>query len=289
MTAQLKLLAFFQKIAKKNQLVYSSHSPFMIDPDHVDNVRTVYLDPLEKENPKSRAYTRISATSEPEGDRETLLPLQAAGAYQLAQTIFLGKRTLIVEGITDYWLLRTLSHASRAKAGVSLHDDTVIVWAGGTAHLLPLASVMASREQMGPNRMAVLLDSDSAGRNKAKELVGMLLPGENSVLMLGDLLGMQSAEAEDLVEVDELHAALARLGRMPPLGARQPNETNVPYLRRLYKENGWGELTPTEKARIVHALLEMWRDDGADPHENTLRRAQQVFVAVNERFVRLGA
>lgn len=289
MTAQLKLLAFFQKIAKKNQLVYSSHSPFMVDPDHTDNVRTVYLDLLEKSNPKSPAYTRCSETSEPEGDRETLLPLQAAGAYHLAQTIFLGKRTLIVEGITDYWLLRTLSRTSCEASDPFLHDDTVIVWAGGTAHLLPLASVMASREQMGPNRMAVLLDSDKAGRNKAKELVGMLLPGESSVLMLGDLLGMQSAEAEDLVEVAELHAALKHLGRTESPSPRQPDESNVPYLRRLYQENEWGELTPTEKARIVHALLEVWGAEGAAPHENTLRRAQKVFLAVNERFVKLGA
>jgi hypothetical protein len=76
-TAQEKLLAFFQRIAAKNQIIYSSHSMFMVDPDHVDNVRTVYLRPQEN-NPKSRAYTHVSEGTEPEGDRDTLLPMQAA-------------------------------------------------------------------------------------------------------------------------------------------------------------------------------------------------------------------
>jgi hypothetical protein len=116
-TAQEKLLAFFQRIAAKNQIIYSSHSMFMVDPDHVDNVRTVYLLPQDADNPKSHAYTHVSEGVEPEGDRETLLPMQAAGAYRLAQTVFLGKRTLIVEGISDYWLFNALSQHLQEHGG----------------------------------------------------------------------------------------------------------------------------------------------------------------------------
>src|SRR6266478_2820607 len=154
-TAQEKLLSFFQRISAKNQIIYSSHSMFMVDPDHPDNVRTVFLAPQDENNPKSRAYTHVSEGTEPEGDRETLLPMQAAGAYRLAQTVFLGKRTLIVEGISDYWLLKSLSHYLQEHGGGELHEDTVVLWAGGTSHMLPLASVMSAREQVGPNRMAV--------------------------------------------------------------------------------------------------------------------------------------
>ena len=58
--------------------------------------------------------------------------------------------------------------------------------------MLPLASVMAAREQMGPNRMAVLLDSDRAGLDKAKKLVEMMAHGQDSVMLLGE--GLQTSQ-----------------------------------------------------------------------------------------------
>ena len=37
-----------------------------------------------------------------------VFPLQAALGYSIAQTLFLGKKCVIVEGITDYWIMKTL-------------------------------------------------------------------------------------------------------------------------------------------------------------------------------------
>jgi len=293
LTQQLKLLAFFQRVARDNQIIYSSHSPFMVDPDRPGNVRTVSLRPKDPRDPRSRTYTRVSGITGPEGDRETLLPMQAAGAYQLAQTIFLGKRTLIVEGISDYWLLRYLSGWQREKGGRHLDDDTVLVWAGPTTFMMPLASVMVSREQMGPNRMAVLLDSDKAGKDKAKDLITLLTAEGGSagnVLLIDEILKLQEAEIEDLVEPAELVVALRATGKVPATpSTRHVGETNVPFLRRVYTENGWGELTGPEKARIVLALVDSWRARGASPERATLARASDACGASNECFDRLCA
>jgi hypothetical protein len=46
--------------------------------------------------------------------------------------------------------------------------------ASTSSHMLPLASVMSAREQVGQNRLAVLLDSDRPGLDKAKKLIEML-------------------------------------------------------------------------------------------------------------------
>src|SRR5437667_4078619 len=234
-TAQEKLLAFFQRIAAKNQIIYSSHSMFMVDPDHVDNVRTVYLLAKDANNPKSRAYTHVSEGTEPEGDRDTLLPMQAAGAYRLAQTVFLGKRTLIVEGISDYWLLKALSNYLQEHGGGGLHEDTLVLWAGGTSHMLPLASIMSAREQVGPNRMAVLLDSDRAGLDKARKLVEMMAHGQESVMLLGDAIGIPKAQAEDVPEFNELLSGLKQMGRTPgTIPTKRGGETNVELLQRTF-------------------------------------------------------
>jgi len=281
---QLKLLNFFQRVATANQIIYSSHSPFMIDPDRVHNVRTVYLKPKKKGDPKSRAYTRVAEGTEPEGDRETILPMQAAGAYLLAQTVFLGKRTLIVEGVSDYQLLKTLSGWVRDHGGGGLHGDTVIVWSGGTSHLMPLASIMAAREQMGPNRLAVLLDSDQAGLDKANKLLKIFVEGSDNVLLLGTILGTRHAQVEDISEPSELLEALRRRGRIPAVPSTpRPDERNVPFLKRLYVENGWGDLTYDEKAKIVLALADAWTRDLPVAPETEVR-ARKVFQAANECF-----
>ena len=289
-TAQEKLLAFFQRISAKNQIIYSSHSMFMVDPDHVDNVRTVYLLPKDATNPKSRAYTHVSEGVEPEGDRDTLLPMQAAGAYRLAQTLFLGKRTLIVEGISDYWLLKALSHYLNEHGGGGLHPDTVVLWAGGTSHMLPLASVMAAREQMGPNRMAVLLDSDRAGLDKAKKLVEMMAHGQDSVMLLGEATGIPKAQAEDVAEFTELLVGLKQTGRTPAtIPSRRTGEGNVELLQRTFSENAWGELTHDVKARIVLELTDSWWQGAVTPASGTLERSKTLFDFINERFKKMGA
>lgn len=287
-TAQEKLLAFFQRISGKNQIIYSSHSMFMVDPDHVDNVRTVYLLPKDAANSKSRAYTHVSEGTEPEGDRDTLLPMQAAGAYRLAQTVFLGKRTLIVEGISDYWLLKALSSYLQQRDGGGLHEDTVVLWAGGTSHILPLASVMAAREQMGPNRMAVLLDSDRAGLDKARKLVETMAHGQDSVMLLGEATGIPKAQAEDLAEFDELLTGVKQLGRTPvTVPARRAGEGNVELLQRTFIENAWGELTHDEKARVVLSLTDLWWQGAAAPSPATLERSKVLFAFINARFEKL--
>lgn len=289
-TAQLKLLKFFQKISSKNQIVYTSHSLFMVDPDHVDNVRTVYLKPDDPDNKMSRAYTKVSPSSEPEGDFETLMPMQAAGAYQLAQTIFLGKRTLIVEGITDYWLLKTLSNYLNDQTGEGLQKDTVIIWSGGTTYLMPLASVMASREQVGPNRLVVLLDSDRIGISKAKNLIELLVHGSDAVLLYGDILSISAAEVEDIADAKELIGALKTTGRIPTGSPRPRNqETNVPFLKRVFSDNGWDNLTNPDKATIILALVDSWRSGTTKPSDDTLERAKKIFQAVNQSFERIGA
>jgi putative AbiEii toxin of type IV toxin-antitoxin system/AAA ATPase-like protein len=289
-TAQEKLLAFFQRISAKNQIIYSTHSMFMVDADHVDNVRTVYLRPRDAADPKSRAYTHVSEGTEPEGDRDTLLPMQAAGAYRLAQTMFLGKRTLIVEGISDYWLFKALSHYLRDHGGGGVHDDTLLLWAGGTSHILPLASVMASREQMGPNRMAVLLDSDRAGLDKARKLVELMAHGQDSVILLGEALGIAKAEGEDVPEFSELLVGLKRLGHTPTtVPARLTGEGNVSLLRRTFADNGWGELTHEVKARIVLQLTDSWWKGDSVPESATLERSKALFAFINQRFQKLGA
>jgi len=90
--SQSDLLAHLEKDFK-NQITYTTHSPFMVPTHSLDSVRTVNI----------AEDTGTTVTNDPTGDAKTLFPLQAALGYNLAQSLFIGPNNLVVEGVTDYW------------------------------------------------------------------------------------------------------------------------------------------------------------------------------------------
>jgi hypothetical protein len=78
-TAQQGLIEFFERLSKDNPLIYSTHSPFLIDGEHIHRVRPVKED--------ETGHSKISVDSWPE-DRETIFPLQAAAGYAMVRGLF---------------------------------------------------------------------------------------------------------------------------------------------------------------------------------------------------------
>ena len=205
----------------------------MVDPDHIDNVRTVYMQQKDPENAKSSAYTKVAPTGSPQGDPETIMPLQTAGAYHLAQTVTLGKRTLVVGELSHYWIIQSLVYYLRDHQDQILHPETVVVWTGGTRNLLPMSNSMRNGKNGGMHHLAILMDEAIPGLEKDEHIVGLLKNGQNSVLSIGQLLNIKQAQLEDLLEPSELVEAMRRTGRNPT-GTTTPQheETNVPFLQR---------------------------------------------------------
>jgi len=147
-TAQRKAVEFLQKISKGNQLLYSTHSPFMIDGDRLNDVRIVY-------EHKEKGHTLVSSDVWPD-DPDSLFPLQAGLGYALAQTLFYSKYNFVVEGITDYSILKAMSELLAGKKMKTLDSDIVIIPSGGTRNMMPLASMLIGNKL----KLAVLLDGD---------------------------------------------------------------------------------------------------------------------------------
>ncbi len=280
--AQQKLLGFFQRISEKNQTIYSSHSPFMVDPLHLDNVRTVYL---KKPEGSERVYTHVSLGTEPEGDRDTLLPLQAALGYEIAQTLFIGKHVLIVEGITDYCILQGLKTIFTESGKTSLPDDIVILFAGGTSHMVPLVSLFA-HPGTTDQQLVVLLDGDKAGLEKGGQLRRDLLPGGKAVALMSDsdILGVPQAQVEDVIHRDELLAAVTRLKGAGFTMPAKASVLNVPFMQQLYTENGWGDFTHERKVECLVAVVDGWRTKTVPASHETLSRAETVLRGLAARF-----
>lgn len=82
-TAQQDLISFFEKLSEGNPLIYTTHSPFLIDGEHIHRVRPVTED--------KTGHSRISIDGWPK-DRETIFPLQAAAGYAMVRGLFQHKK-----------------------------------------------------------------------------------------------------------------------------------------------------------------------------------------------------
>ena len=156
-TAQQELIAFFEELAEKNTLIYTTHSPFLIDGERIHRVRPVREDPT--------GHSRVSIDSWPE-DRETIFPLQAAAGYAMVRGLFQHRKNVLTEGMADYLYLNTLNLLCRATNRFTLPDDVYITPCGGTKLVGHIASLFLGQKV----RPLVLLDGDDAGRARRNAL-----------------------------------------------------------------------------------------------------------------------
>ena len=276
---QAKLIDLFERIAKDNQLIYSTHLPFLVDGNHLERVRTVHLDGPEPQK------TRISNDVRPTGDRDTLFPIQAALGYSIAQTLFLGKRSVIVEGITDYWLIKALNDClPTLDGGPSLHEETILIPAGGTSHLMPLGSIMLASTGVGDGHLMVLLDSDKEGKQAATRM-NEVFSKESSVLMLGDPLNLTEATIEDLVPREDYVDALKLAGHKITLNNDENGAaTNVKAMEQAFQRHGLGKFGMAAKAGAALALIYSWGKAPSSVPKPTREKARALIEAINARF-----
>ena len=118
--AQADLLRYIrEELSPHYQVIYTTHSPFMVDPDRLLSCRTVE-DVVVKDkatNEERLLGTKVSGDVL-STDEDTISPLQRALDYELTQTLFVGRNTLLVEGPSDLaylkWFSRQLSLAGKS-------------------------------------------------------------------------------------------------------------------------------------------------------------------------------
>jgi predicted ATPase len=97
--AQGDLLRYIEEQLKPNhQVIYTTHSPFMIDSGNLMSVRTVEDVVIydDKGHPKEILGTKVG-DDVLSADKDTVFPLQGALGYEITQTLFVGKNSLLVE------------------------------------------------------------------------------------------------------------------------------------------------------------------------------------------------
>ena len=186
--AQRDLLARMKAYAESNQLIYTTHLPFMIDMVTLVNIWEVEANPGEGTKVHNEWAT---------ADADARFTLQAALGLSWAQSLFIGKKNLVVEGVTDFWFLSTLSTLLKEAGDESLVEDLIVPPAGGASKVAYLATLLLGQEL----KVAALLDSDDEGMKAHAQLVHNWLLKAGDVLLLGQILERTGTVAiEDLFD-----------------------------------------------------------------------------------------
>lgn len=186
-TAQHDLLRFInERLAPHHQVIFTTHSPFMIDPHNFGCVRTV----IDAPETGTTVSSDILKT-----DAESAFPLHAALGVELTQTLFVGPNVLLVEGPSDVIYLQYLSEQLIKAGKTGLDDRWVLVPGGGISKLAAFLTLF------GANQMKVAVLADSSARNN-KTIGGLKASGklyDAGIVQVGDASGVEEADIEDLL------------------------------------------------------------------------------------------
>jgi len=129
-------------------------------------------------------------------NKDTVFPLQAALGYDLAQTLFIGPNCLLVEGPSDLIYLQVLSDIARDKGHSGLDARWVITPAGGADKISTFVSLLGSNNL----NVTVLMDVAKKDRQRFDNLKAKSILGQNNLLQIGEFVGKQDADIEDIFD-----------------------------------------------------------------------------------------
>lgn len=273
-TAQGDFLRFIDdELARTHQVIYSTHSPFLVKPERFDRVRTVQ----DVDGQGTKVSADIFRT-----DSETVFPLQTALGYELAQTLFVGPDCLLVEGPSDLLYLQVLSQACAAAGLTALDDRWVVTPVGGADKLGTFVSLLGANQL----NVAALIDANPKDRQRIAALQDNGHLKGRALIQISEITGTQEADTEDLFEPD-FYLGLVNLAYKPEL--RKPLKagdlkSRAPRITARIEQHfrdhhiGSGKLN---HYRPAERLLRDQTELVPKINKETLERAEALFMRVN--------
>lgn len=268
-SAQNDLLRFIdEKLAPEYQVIYTTHSPFMIDSLKLNEVRTVY----DTQNPKIGSV--ISDAVE-EKDSDTLFPLQAALGYTIAQNLYVSPKNLLVEGISDLVYLNHFSTILKDMGKEGLSDDVTIVPVGGADKIATFISLMRGNELS----TVCLLDTftDQKAEVRLKHMVEQKIIADKKILYYHSVTGQTFADIEDLFRKEEYLALYnGPFGTSVQITDLDADKPIMAQLKRLNGNKSFNHYSPANYMAKNIGTLRF--------SEETIGRFEKLFALVNSKF-----
>jgi predicted ATPase len=202
--AQKDLVAFFDNLAKTNQIIHTTHSPFLVDTSNIDRVKVVYLD--------EDGYTVASSNLRAADDKlneKSIYAVHAALGLSVSDIILQGCQPIIVEGPSDQFYLNAIKLYLIKNQKFLPNLELVFLPSGGVRGVSGVVSIVCGKDGKLPK---IILDSDSIGKDAKQKLFSRLYSANaEDLLEIDDYSGLQGSEIEDLIPHNLLNRHLDRL------------------------------------------------------------------------------
>jgi len=196
-TAQKDLLRYFrEQLEPKHQLIYSTHSPFMVPVDNLASVRTVE-DVVKKDDrgrPRSdgtKIRADILAT-----DPQTNFPIFGAMGFEVTQNLIISSNTLLVEGPSDILYLHAVSKKLQSLNRTYLNPKCAICPSGGIDKVLPFVKLFYGNNL----NVVVLTDFYRGEKTKLQNLYKSELLEKERIILATEIAGQEEADIEDFFD-----------------------------------------------------------------------------------------
>ena len=188
-SAQKDLLKFFEDLTQNCQIIYTTHSPFMIDSSKLYRVRTI-----EETEKGSIIRDNIHKSVQ-----KALLPLQAALGYNIAQNLLISRSNLLVEGPSDLFHLNMISEYLSSTGGERLNKNFAIIPINGIDNAVSFISLFRG------NDLNVICLLDTFVNKKSEQRLDNLVK-QKAIRKKNILYIRKFAENKDLAEIEDLYS-----------------------------------------------------------------------------------
>ena len=202
--AQGDLLRYIEtELEPEHQIIYSTHSPFMVDPSRFDRVRIVQdrsIEPLPDGGklPDEQQGTKVFKDVL-EAHQDSLFPLQGALGYEIHQTLFVGPNCLIVEGVSDLLFIQTISGLLQRRGKTGLSPQWTLTPVGGADKVPTFVALLGAQSDLN---LATLIDFQKKDQQTIENLYKSKLLAKANVLTFDQFVSGDEADIEDMFDVD---------------------------------------------------------------------------------------
>lgn len=286
--AQGDLLRYIvERLLPDHQVIFTTHSPFMVPMDRLADVRIVEDVIIEQKGKRPEVKGTKVRSDVLEVNDDTLFPLQGALGYEVTQSLFIGANTWLVEGASDILYLQVLSQALTKRGREGLDPKWTLCPSGGIDKIAPFVRLF------GGNRINVAVLSDIANGDKTKienlKKADILKAGH--FYTCADFAGQAEADVEDLFD-EELFVQMLNGAYKPPVAntvTAAALKDASPTPRIVKKAEALFKLMPAEVPEFDHFGAARWLlenpsalDADAAAIKATLDRFEQVFKTFNK-------